>query len=84
MTRKLLKGCDYLDIYVDDILGHTVSWDSHLQMLRNLFTRIRQAGLTVRPTKCYIEYTMIEFTGHLVGEGEVRMEDKKISKIKNA
>ena len=84
MMRKLLKGCEHVDNYVDDILGHTVSWDSHLQMLRNLFIRIRQAGLTVRPTKCYIGYKTIDFTGHLVGEGEVRMEDKKINKIKNA
>ena len=83
MMRKLLKGCDDVDNYVDDILGHTVSWDSHLQMLRNVFTRIQKAGLTVRPTKFYIGYKTIDFTGHLVGEGEVRMEDEKINKIKN-
>ena len=84
MMRKLLKGCNDVDNHVDDILGHTVSWDSHLQMLRNVFTRIRKAGLTVRPTKCYIGYKTFDFTGHVVGEGGVRMEDGKIDKIKNA
>ena len=74
MMRKLIKGCDDVDNYVDDILGHTVSWDSHLHMLRNVFTRIRHASLTVRPTKCCTGYKTIDFTGHLVCEGEVRME----------
>ena len=44
MMRKLLKGCDDVDNYVDDILGfHTVSWASHLQVLRNVFTRIAKS-----------------------------------------
>ena len=83
MMRKLLKGCYDLDNYVDDTVGHNVSWDSHLYMLRNVFTRIRKASLTVRPSKCYTGYKAIDFTGHLVGK-EVRMEDENINKIKNA
>ena len=46
------ENCDDVDNYVYDILGHKVSWDSHLQMLRNVLTRIRQAGMSMRPTKC--------------------------------
>ena len=42
MMRNLLKGCDDVDNYMDDTRGHTVSWDSHLQMLRNVFTRIQK------------------------------------------
>ena len=80
MIRKLLNGCDYVDNYLDDILGHTVSWYSHLQMLQNVFPRIRQAGLTLRQTKCYIGYKTSYFTGHLVGEDKVRMEDEMSTK----
>ena len=84
MMRNLLNGCGDVDHYVDDILEHTVSWNSHLQMMRNGFTRIQQASLIVRPTQCYIGYKTIGFIGHLVGESEVRMEDKKDDKINNA
>ena len=47
------------------------------------FTRIRQASLTVRSSKCNIGYKTIDVTGHLVGEDDVRMEYEKV-KINNA
>ncbi len=84
MMRKLLKGCSNVDNYVDDILGHTVSWDAHMSTLRDIFHRIREASLTVRPSKCYIGYGTIDFTGHVVGKGEIRTEEDKVNKIRNA
>jgi hypothetical protein len=46
IMRKLLAGCHNADNYVDDVLGRTASWDQHLDMLRDLFARIRSAGQT--------------------------------------
>ena len=77
MMRKILKGRDDADDYIDDILAYTISCDSHLQILRNVLTRIQKAGKTVIPTKCYIGYKTIDFTGYPVGKCEVRMEDEK-------
>ena len=50
MMRKLLdkmhnKGC--IDHYVDDVLAHTMDWESHVSSLRELFGHIRAAGLTI-------------------------------------
>ena len=53
-------------------------------MLRDLFMHIRQAGLTARPTKCYIGFKVLNFVGHTVGDGEVKMDPKKLEKIRNA
>ena len=53
-------------------------------MLRNVFTGIQRAGLTVRPTKCRIGYKTIDFTGHAVDESEVCMEEEQITIIKYA
>ena len=84
MMRKLLQGSIDADHYVDDILGHTVTWNQHLAMLRELFTRIKEAGLTVRPTKCMIGYRNVGFTGHVVGNGVLQMEEDKVVKIREA
>ena len=84
MMRKLLDGCNNADNYVDDILGHTRTWDSHMSMLREVFERIRQAKLTIRPTKCFIGFGNIGFTGHVVGNGVLKMEEDKLQKIKEA
>ena len=44
MVRKLLDGAQSLENYVDDVLGHTVDWISHKEMLRDFFERVRKAN----------------------------------------
>ena len=83
MMRKLKKDLD-IDNYVDDILCHHEWWKKHLETLRETFVRIRSAGLTVRPSKCFVGYPSIAFTGHVVGEGELHMEEEKLQKIREA
>ncbi|XP_053381689.1 uncharacterized protein LOC128549191 [Mercenaria mercenaria] len=82
--RKLLAGIKDADNYVDDVLGHTITWERHVMMLRNVFTRIREARLTVKPSKCMIGFGSISFTGHVVGDGTMQMEDDKLDKIRSA
>ena len=84
MMRKLLNGCQNADNYVDDVLGHTSTWSEHMEMLGDVFERVRQAGLTVRPTKCLIGFGNIGFTGHVVGNGIIRMEEEKLNKVRDA
>ena len=62
MMRKLLHGCSKAHNYVDDILGHTKRWDDQLVTLRDISTRLRDAGLTLKPSKCLIGFESIAFT----------------------
>ena len=82
--KKLLHGCSNADNYVDDILVHTIRFDDHLVTLRYIFTRVRDAGLTLKPSKCLIGFESIASTGHIVGKGILPMEDDKLEKIRNA
>ena len=63
-----MHGCSNADNYVYDILGQTQHWEHHLVTLRDIFTRVRDAGLTLKPSKCLIGFESIDFTG-LVGKG---------------
>ena len=54
MVRKLLDGAQSLENYVDDVLGHTIDWITHKQMLRDFFERVRKANLSLKPNKCNI------------------------------
>ena len=78
MMRKLLHGCSKANNYVVDILGHTKCWDDHLVPSRDISTRARDAGLTLKPSKCLIGFESIAFTGHVVGKGILQMEDDKL------
>jgi hypothetical protein len=84
VMRKLLKGLQCVHNYIDDILIHTTTWEEHIQKVREVFHRLRNAKLTARPTKCYIGYEEVEFLGHIVGRVTVKPKPDKIQAIQKA
>jgi len=85
LMRKVLKGMDNADSFVDDILLFTHTWEEHLSVLRELLTRLRSAQLTARPSKCSIGYTNIECLGHVISENtKLKPHPDKLEAVKNA
>lgn len=80
--KKLFVGCSYEENYVDDILEQNDTFENHLAILRLILDWIRKAGLTIRPSKCLIGFSIIGFTGHTVGNGIVEIEEEKVERIK--
>ena len=79
--RKLLEGQQQVDSFVDDVLVYTEGWDEHLSVLREVFMRIRQANLTVKPSKCAFGFETMEFIGHQVGQATLRTLPGKVDQI---
>ncbi|KAK3791639.1 hypothetical protein RRG08_058021 [Elysia crispata] len=44
-VRRLLEGMDNVVDYIDDLLVHTKTWEEHLQVLEELFERLKAANL---------------------------------------
>ena len=84
MMRLLLNKPPNVDNYIDDVLVHTVTWSEHLASLRGLFMRIREAGLTVKPSKCCAGQSSVSFVGHQIKQGKLQTRTEFINKIKNA
>ena len=84
LMRIVLKDMVNVKNYVDDIVVFTTTWSEHLAALKELFTRLDKAGLTVKPSKVKIGYAQIEFLGHIVGNGCKRPVDNKVKAIVNA
>jgi len=82
--RKVLDGLQASDNFVDDVLSFTSEWDNHLAELKQVFTRVRNAGLTVKPSKCYFGFPEVEFLGHLAGDGKLAITADKMDRIANA
>ena len=81
MVRKLLYDVNYVDAYVDDIAPHTATWDDHMHTLREVLQKLRQHGLTAKPSKCEIGHAKLDLLGHVVGGGSIQPQDRKIEKI---
>ena len=84
MMRKVMNGVEHADKFVDDLLGHTSTWDTHLITLREVFERLRDAKLTVRPSKCLIGFQSLEFVGHQIGQNAVQPNPNKVDEILHA
>ena len=84
MMRLLLKGLDKSVHYIDDVLTHSLGWNEHLCELRKLFERVRSAGLTIKPSKCKLGFTSVDYLGHIVGEGEISPNPEKLFNIQQA
>lgn len=84
VMRTLLKGLDHVNNYIDDVLIHTQTWEEHIQLVKEIFRRLRKANLTARPSKCFIGYNEVEFLGHMVGRGVLKPKPEKVEAIRKA
>ena len=84
IRRKLLHGLKNVRNYIDDILIHTTTWEEHVKLLKEVLRRLRKAGLTARPSKCFIGCSEVEFLGHVVGKGVTKPRPIKVEAIKAA
>ena len=82
--RKLLHGIDNVKTYIDDVIVHTREWNEHLNTLKCLFERFRDADMTVKPSKCVIGARKVDFLGPNVGDGMVGLHNDNVEKIKYA
>ena len=60
-------------------MGRT--YDEHLQNLRAVFTRLREAGLKLKPKKCFLCSPQVEFLRYVVSAKGVSTDPKKIEKV---
>ena len=81
IMRRVLDGLEGTVNYIDDILVYSSTWTEHTSTLRQLFQRLRAAGLTAKPSKCQIAQDKVEFLGHVVGNGQLTPRPEKVKAI---
>ena len=58
----------YLLVYLDDIIVMASNFDEHLDRLEEVFKRLSQAGLMMKPSKCEFFKREVLFLGHCVSQ----------------
>ncbi len=85
MMDQVLRGTeDYAAAYLDDIIIFSQSWEEHLEHLKEVLTRIKAAGLTIRPDKCALAKPETQYLGFVLGHGVIRPQVGKLEAIKAA
>ena len=81
LINNVISGIDGCEAYIDDVLIYSDTWEEHLQILRTFFDRLSSAMLTVNLVKSEFGCARVNYLGHIVGQGQVKPIDAKISAI---
>ena len=79
---ELFDGIEYVRAYIDDLLILTKSdFTDHLEKLRVVLDRLREAGLKVNVTKSYFARGELEYLGYWITREGIKPMPKKILAI---
>jgi transposase InsO family protein len=80
----VLRGLNWKTVlaYLDDVIVLGKTFQEHLDNLREVFTRMRQHNLKLKPKKCHLLKLEAEFLGRHISEDGVQMSPGKRDAIK--
>ena len=79
LVNEVLSGLTFTFGYLDDILVYSPDMEIHLEHLRQLFIKLREADLKLKEVKCNFLKKHIQYLGHIVlGKGITPMPEKLV------
>ena len=76
------EGPDFLKVYIDDVLVFSPTLAEHLDHLRRVLVRIREAGLKLKSSKCHLIAKEVEYLGHILTPGGLKPNPTTVSAVK--
>ena len=78
LKEEHLKSCV---IYLDDVVVFGTTFEEHLERLEQVFRRLQEASLKLKPSKCHFLQTRIQYLGHIVSEDGIELDSSNVSAI---
>lgn len=72
---------DRIFVYIDDLLICSPDFESHIELLSVVATRLRLANLTINLEKSKFCLTEVKYLGFIIGDGCIKTDPEKISAI---
>ena len=85
LMEQVLRGLHWQTclIYIDDIIIFSSTPEEHFQRLREVFDRLRMAGLRLKPSKCELLSREVRYLGHIVSDKGVSTDSSKIEAVQS-
>ena len=77
----VLRGLPFVFVYLDDILVASPDLPRHLQHVRAVLTRLKDAGLSINRDKCKFGLSTVSFLGHTVAPEGIRPLPEKVRAV---
>ena len=81
LINQITKNFERCEAYIDDVVVFSSTWEQHLHRVREMFSRLRQANLTVNLVKSEFGHAHVMYLGHVGGQGQVKPVDAKVQVI---
>ena len=83
LMNKVLKGLKFAMTYLDDIIIFSQDELQHLEHLEIVFSRLREAGLKMKRSKCDFFKSEIHYLGHLISPEGISPLPNKLDSIRH-
>jgi len=83
--EQVLSGLHWktLLIYLDDVIVSSPDFKTHSSHLREVFERLRGAGLKLKPSKCALLHPEVKYLGLVIGRNGVATDPEKVRAIED-
>lgn len=71
----------FLMVYLDDIIIFSKSLEDHMNHLKLVFERIREANMFLKLSKCKFIQTKVNYLGHVITKDGIMVDDEKVASI---
>ena len=82
LINMVLTGIDFAMGYLDDIIIFSRTEEEHLEHLRTIFDRLKEAGLKLKLQKCNFFKKHIQYLGHLISDEGIHPLPEKLESIR--
>lgn len=80
-VEKLLQGLKGVRNFLDDIIVTGPNNEEHMANLREVFVRLRDAGLRLKKSKCEFFKDEVNYLGHIISKHGLRKDPAKIKAL---
>lgn len=82
---RLIGGLKYKNaiVYIDNIIVYSQTFEEFCDVLEQVLCRIKEANLTLKPSKCKFGYRKISVLGYDISGDGIRPDSSKLDKINN-
>ncbi len=68
-------------VYLDDIIIFSPTFEQHMIDLREVFGRLREVNIQLKPSKCHFFQNEIKYLGHIVSRHGIATDPDKVKAI---
>ena len=74
-------GKEFVNVYIDDVLIFSHTIEEHIDHIRKVLERLRNANLKLKPVKCHFLRQSLEYLGHIITPSGLKPNPKQLEAV---